>query len=41
MGAQLLHSVISYHFLANVLSKLQTERTLLDCSAERIKLLVV
>jgi hypothetical protein len=41
MGAQLLHSVISYHFLANVLSKLQTERTLLECSAKRIKLLVV
>jgi hypothetical protein len=41
MGAQLLHIVTSYHFLANILSKLKTERTLLDCSAKRIKLLVM
>jgi hypothetical protein len=40
-GAQLLHSVTSHHFLANILSKLKTEKTLLDCSAKRIKLLVV
>jgi len=41
MGTQLLHSVTSYHFLANILSKFKIEITLLDCSAKRIKLLVV
>jgi len=41
MGAQLQRNVTSYHFLANILFKLKTERTLLDCSAKIIKLLVV
>ncbi len=41
MGAQLLHIVTSHHFLANILFKLKTERTLLDCSAKIMKLLVV
>jgi len=41
MGAQLLHSVTSYRFLANILSKLKIKRTFLDYSAKRIKLLVM
>jgi hypothetical protein len=41
MGAQLLHNVTYHHFLANILSELKIERTLLDCSAKRMKLLVV
>ncbi len=40
-GSSAATQVTSYHFLANILSKLNIEKTLLDCSAKIIKLLIV